>query len=371
MTGAGHDTIAATLERTAEQLIDCRFQCWFYGDSIGFEGLLAASQVLRRRRWFDFSHGFFRAWAARMEPFQPDDNTAPGHAMCQVVAETGDAVLRDAVLRLAEHLAARRRVAGVAITFEDCTRSLRTPYGDLPMGDEDRAILAEPGAGIYVDCLHFDPPFYAHLAAVTGKPEWAVRAVEEALGYGDLLFDDATGLYRHFWLERTQRAYVPGWGRGQGWALLGLLDVLGHAPAATPGYEEVRRRAVALAEAMLSYQKADGDWYNIVQEPRSGEEASTAAFMATAFYRGVRLGVLDGGRFLPAADRGWAAVCRNLAADGNLRAVTAAVYSSTLDEHYWHVPTNQIVPWGQGPVLTAAAARAEIEGDGALGGGMQ
>ena len=66
------------------------FKCWFYGNSVGFEGLIAASDMLGQPKpdqpdWLAFAHGFFRAWATRILPFQPDDNTAPGHAMCTVV----------------------------------------------------------------------------------------------------------------------------------------------------------------------------------------------------------------------------------------------------------------------------------------------
>ena len=39
-----------------------------------------------------------------------------------------------------------------------------------------------------------------------------------------------------------------------------------------------------------------------------------------------------------------------------LRDVSAAVWSSTVPEHYHHVPTGFVVPWGQGPLLTAALA---------------
>ena len=46
----------------------------------------------------------------------------------------------------------------------------------------------------------------------------------------------------------------------------------------------------------------------------------------------------------------------------NLTGVSAAVMSSLAEEHYWHVPLNQIVPWGQGPVLTAIAARRSFKG---------
>ncbi len=71
----------ALLREVAERLMRHPFQAWFYGDSIGFEGLLAASALLGDPRYADFAHGFLRGWAARDEPRRPDDNTAPGHVL--------------------------------------------------------------------------------------------------------------------------------------------------------------------------------------------------------------------------------------------------------------------------------------------------
>ena len=352
MTGAG---ARDRLERAADRLLGYPFQAWFYGDSIGFEGLLAADDLLGGDRYSTFAHGFLRGWAARDRQYRPDDNTAPGHVLCGLAERTGDRALRDAALRLGEHLAARRRIGGVSVTFEDARRSLREPYGPVPPTDAERALIADPGAGIYVDCLHFDPPFFAHLARLTGEPAWAGLAVEEALGYGRLLADPGSGLYRHFWLERTGTAYGLGWGRGQGWALLGLLDVVGLLPAGHPGVAPVRAAAIALAEAMLACQRPDGGWAAVVHRPDSGDETSTAAFMAAAFRQGIALGVLDEARFEPAAASAWDATWRVVDADGLLTGVSAAVYSSPVEEHYAHVPRGFDVPWGQGPLLVAAA----------------
>jgi unsaturated rhamnogalacturonyl hydrolase len=354
------DAELARLRRAADRLIAHPFQAWFYGDSIGFEGLLSASDLLGDGRYADFVHGFLRGWAARDRPYRPDDNTAPGHVLCAVAERTGDAHLRAAAVRLAEHLAGRRRIDGVSVTFEDASRSLREPYGHVTPGEEDRALVEAPGAGIYVDCLHFDPPFLAHLARLTGDRAWAERAIEEALGYGRLLADPSTGLYRHFWLERTGRAYGPGWGRGQGWALLGLLDVFALTDDRLAGRAEVAAAAASLAEAMLRCQRPDGSWPAVVDRPDSGDETSTAAFMVAGFLRGIELGVLDPERFAPAAERAWDATWAAVDAEGLLAGVSAAVYSSTVPEHYAHVPRGFDVPWGQGPLLVAAAAVAGI-----------
>jgi unsaturated rhamnogalacturonyl hydrolase len=337
----------------AGRLREHAFHGWFYGDSIGFEGLIAASDLTGNPTWFDFSHGFFRAWATRRRPWQEDDNTAPGHAMCMVVERTGDTVLREAVIDLARHLRDRRQVGSTAITFEDTLRSLRMPYGGVTLSPDDLALMRAPGPGIWLDCMHFDPPFYAHLHRIDPGADWGALAVAEIMGYRDLLVDPVTGLYRHFWLESTRRSYTRGWGRGQGWALLGLVDVAEFLPDAA----EVRAEALRLARIMLHWQLPDGNWWSLVHDERSGPESSTAAFMAGAFFRGMALGFFPVAEFAEPAERAYRAMEANLDNAGNLTGVSAAVYSALVEEHYWHVPINRIVPWGQGPALTAAAAR--------------
>lgn len=355
-----NDVRAPLVSAVADRLMAHAFKGWFYGDSIGFEGLVAASDTLEDRKWLDFSHGFFRAWGTRVRPFLPDDNTAPGHVMCDVVERTGDDVLKAALLELACHLRDRRKVGGVSVTFEDTLRSLREPYGDVKLSTEEAEQMKDPGPGIYLDCMHFDPPFFAHLSRLDPGNGWGDHAVDEILGYRPLLFDEGTGLYNHFWLEKVGRSYTRGWARGQGWALLGLLDVA-HYVSAHAKLDQVKAEGLALARQMLGYQRADGNWWSLAHEPRSGEESSTAAFMATAFYRGMAWDLLPREHFEEPAELAYRAMVGNLDAQGNLMGVSAAVMSALVEEHYWHVPVNKIVPWGQGPVLTAIAARKAFQ----------
>jgi unsaturated rhamnogalacturonyl hydrolase len=219
-------------------------------------------------------------------------------------------------------------------------------------------LLSDPGAGVYVDCLHFDPPFLAALADLCGAHNWRSDAVSAANGYITLLQDPASGLFYHFWLEKRAHAYGLGWGRGQGWALLGLLDVIDRLPAGMEGREDLERATERLLEAMLRTQSSDGSWPAVAGVETSGREMSTAAFMVIGFCRALRLGLGDGARLRPAADRAWAATLLEVDGTGLLNHVSAAVYSSTSDEHYSAVPLGFDVPWGQGPLLVAAAEMA-------------
>jgi unsaturated rhamnogalacturonyl hydrolase len=341
------------LRRAARPLLDLPYEAWHFGDSVAFEAMIAATDVLGDDRYLSFAHGFARGWAASRAEFEPFDLTAAGAAMCEIVARTGDELLRSRLIALAEYLAARPRLGGVFQTFP--AAPLRVGFRTEPIAPWERALLDDPGPGVFVDCLHFDPPFFVALAAVTGSAEWKRLAIEQALGYVDLLHDPASGLFHHFFLERTGRAHILGWGRGQGWALLGLLEVIEHLPAC----DERERLAVtsrATIEAMLQLQRPDGHWDAVVQRPEGGIETSTAAFMAVAFGRAAGLRVVPHALVAGSIDAARAATRASVDDSDRLQGVSAAVWASTSLTHYDRVARGFVVPWGQGPLVLALAA---------------
>ena len=339
------------LEAAAELLTRYQFACWHYGDSIGFEGLLAASKLLATPRYEAFVYGALKSWIPRALPYSELDNTAPGHAMCLCYERTQDPALLDAATGLAEFLMTRQRRRGAFVSFSKAP--LREPYGETQLPPEERALLDSPGPGIFVDCLHFDAPFLVHLGALKQEAALVEAGAEQALAMIDLLQDTRTGLFWHFWLERTDATYGLGWGRGQGWALLGLLDVLEQLPPSNPAWPRLADSVVRLAQALRDHQHPSGHWPTLVQEPGSYLESSTALFVVTGFLRGIQLGVLDASA-QTVASRAWNAGVAVVSDDGEVTEVSAAVWASTAQGHYRAVPTGFVVPWGQGPLLTAA-----------------
>lgn len=172
--------------------------------------------------------------------------------------------------------------------------------------------MQAPGLGIWLDCIRFDPPFFAHLDKIDPGQGWAEAAVSDILGYRELLPDAEIGNYNHFWLEKVQRPYTRGWIRGQGCALLGPIDVAEYLPNGPAGAIGVMAEALRLARRMLDFQLPDGNWHCMVHEPLSGPESFTAALMATAFFRGVHLGLLPVAEFAGPAEQAYRAMEANL-----------------------------------------------------------
>lgn len=357
MTSTAQDTdhadVRERLRAAADELSRYAFQTWHFGDSVGFEGLLAASDLLGDARYEGYVHGAIKAWIPRAVPFVELDATAPGHAFCLAYERTGDQAILDAARRLAEFLTSRRTYRGAYISLERAP--LLEPYGGSSLSAAERELLDDPGAGVFVDCLHFDAPFLAHLGRITGDATLVDAGAAQARAMVELFQNVETGVFSHFVLERTGKTYGYGWSRGQGWALHGMLDVLEHLP---PGHAErktLMNACVRLADALVDSQHASGHWPALVQEPETFLETSAACFAAAGFARGVELGVLDT-RVLSAADRAWSAALGELDAAGRLAGVSAAVWACTDLSHYGHVPTGFQVPWGQGPLLLAAQA---------------
>ena len=345
---------SARLRGAADLLLGYPYQGWFYGDSIGFEGLLAATELFGDDRYEAFAHAFILGWATRAEPYREMDNTVAGRALCQLAEATGDERLLEAGEGVARFLRTRPTIGdGAWASFADAP--LREPYGGAQLAPDEIALMTDTGPGVFVDCLHFDPPFFVHLGRLLGDRELVDAGAAQALAYVSMLQDLDTGLFHHFWLEQTRRAYIPGWGRGQGWALLGLLDVLEQLPRAHAAWDPLAQAMARLADAMASTQRSDGSWWAMAHEPASGTESSTAAFMAAGFHRGVEAGWLERETYLPRAERAWQATLGAVAENGEFTDVSAAVWSSTSQSHYHHVPRGFIVPWGQGPLLLAAA----------------
>ena len=353
-----HEDTPELAASVADALINLSFKTWDFGDSVAFEALIAASEVLGDERWARFAQGYGRAWATRAKPYVRLDCTVPGRALVGLSVCYNDSQLLAALRGLADYLVTRPLMDGVYATW--VASPLLAPYSGVELDEHSQRLLENSPAGVYLDCLHFDPPFLTALGVATGEAHYVVAGVEQALGYVRML-QTKDGLFDHFVLLGEPHSFGPGWGRGQGWAILGLLETIESIDEFSGVLPDGARATLAdsasrLLRAMLATQRADGHWPVVVTEPDSGDEFSTAGFMAWAIWRALKLGVVEGDAMVEAMRAARGAILNSLDAQAQLREVSAAVYSSTEPSHYAHVPRGLVVPWGQGPALLALLA---------------
>lgn len=343
------------LRRAAERLLACPFEVWRTGDAVALEGLLGVSRLTGELRWRAWVHGMLSAWCARSQPFRESDDTAAGRALCMLFEETGDDAILEGALQLAGYLLSRRTINGACIFRE--AAPLRRPYGDAALSAEDEELLGDPGPCVLMNWLQMPLGFLIYLGSLTGRRDLVEFAAEQALAQLAVLQDDS-GLIWHFWLEKTGRRYGLGWGRGQAWSLLGLIDLLEWFPHDDMRRDRISEATRRLAEALREHQLPDGGWRSVVVDDASPVESSTACYAVAAYRRGVELGILEAA-FEEAATRAWSHILDKVTADGVMHGVSGNIGASTVESHYSNAPLDLVVPWGQGALLLAVAALGE------------
>jgi unsaturated rhamnogalacturonyl hydrolase len=355
-SGSKNPELHSKINLLTDTLLRTKMETWNFGESVGFEGLMLASEVLERPELEFFLRGWLRGWAARRNPFRRLDTTIPGHTSVKVALKYKDDFIMEALVETSNYLRARKKLFGIYETWD--SSPLLRPYGGVSLSPEHAKLLANPPAGVFIDCLHFDPPFFAALANAVQDRELMSDAAHQALAYIDRL-QDPTGFFWHFALEGQEDNFGPSWGRGQGWALLGLVDVIKEIQESRWNKEfatqlELLQTAVRrLVNYMLRHQQEDGHWSARVESDNPTHEASTAAFMYVGMLRAANIGIVRFEEIQESIDSALEATMASVEPSGLLNPVSAAVMACTEPRHYDHVPTGFMVPWGQGPALMA------------------
>ena len=152
------------------------------------------------------------------------------------------------------------------------------------------------------------------------------------------------------------------WGRGNGFALLGVTEALTHLP---PDWSdrarvlEIYRTHVA---ALAKWQSDDGSWRQVVDEPASYRELTVTAMTTAAMARGVRLGWIDRATYDPIINRGWNAVASRVNADGTVKDVCSGTGAQATKEYYLNRPVVNGADDRGGAMALLAAIEMEMLG---------
>lgn len=322
------------ISRVAEVAMRWNYRIWGFGEEIALAGLLRAGDTLGDAAPQAFVHGLMRAWLGRGVARSNEDHVGPGRILIAMHARTGDE------------------------RFLDAARSLATLNHGFPQGPNEARYHRGDTPGwryqIWVDCMDIDGPFLASLARVTGEDHYYDQAVTELLGYARTL-QTKDGLFHHGF-EREAGPNGGLWARGNGWALMGLIETLAILPRTHADWPEIQQRAGLLVDALAAHQDQSGLWHTIVDDPSTYLESTLAAMTAYALHEGFENGLLDRARYEATEQKARSAMHAQIAADGILKLVSDA---TPVGQHSTYATRPfGVFPWGQGPLLLALCQEA-------------
>ncbi len=330
---SGDKTSRALLERAAGRALKWPFKIWGFGEGIALRGLLAAYQVTGNREYSEFVGKMLRAYASGRVAQGNEEHIAPGAELLSLYEENKEPEL----------LEAARKLAALNASFPRNAFGGRMHRPDLPGWRKQ----------IWVDCMDVDAPFLIRLGQLTEDEAYIEQGLEEILGYARALqvegASDTEGLCWHGY-EEDCGTNGQLWARGNGWALMGLVETLTRIPSSHPSRPELLQRLIRLCQQLQRYQSEGGLWPTVVNHPETYLESTLAVMAAFSLKEAFAAKLLDPEEFGDMERRARTAALKCVDPDeGALERVSDATPIGEL-KMYATRPFG-VFPWGQGPLL--------------------
>ncbi|MDH6533631.1 glycoside hydrolase family 88 protein [Parabacteroides sp. 52] len=176
----------------------------------------------------------------------------------------------------------------------------------------------------WCDALYMAPGVYSRLYSMTGDKKYMEFADKEFKATYFHLFDKDENLFyrdsRYFGQQEANGKKVF-WGRGNGWVIGGLTEMLKTLPAMDTTYRPFYENLfIQLASRLAELQNADGFWHASLLDPASypSPETSATGFIVYGLAYGINQGYLPADKYLPVVVKGWEALVSAVEEDGKL-----------------------------------------------------
>jgi rhamnogalacturonyl hydrolase YesR len=180
----------------------------------------------------------------------------------------------------------------------------------------------------WCDALFMSPTVLVRLYGFTGDARYLDFMDQEYKATTDYLYSKEDHFFfrdSRYFDQLTKAGKHKYWSRGNGWVFGSLPIILRDLPADRPSRAFYLNLFKEMAAALKKAQRADGAWspnLGDLAEPDM-QEMSGTAFFTYGLLWGVNNGILSRADYLPAAQAGWKALCRNINAEGRLGWVQA------------------------------------------------
>ncbi|NOU62669.1 glycosyl hydrolase [Paenibacillus sp. LMG 31461] len=209
---------------------------------------------------------------------------------------------------------------------------------------------------LWADDLYMSTPFLIRYYKLTGEHKWLDEAARQFLLFKKYLYLPDKKLMSHVYDFKFHMANGIPWGRGNGWVIFSLSELLEVMP------EDHQDRVALLSffrdfsEGLLARQGKTGLWHQVLTDEDAFEETSCTSMFMYAFARGVRFGWLDKPLlYADAVRKAWSALISHaFEGNGSVHGVCCgSKYSYSPDYYKYDLKAVTNDPHGIGIVLLA------------------
>lgn len=329
------------------------FGDWTYSNGVALAGMLQASAATGDPQFqnytlkvfdFIFDHEpYFRAQAKEFGPQhagygrlmqmqQLDDCGAIGSALVKAYALKHDPRYLAAINQVAEFITQKQ---------------MRMPDGTL-------ARPRPQPVSLWIDDAYMSIPFLAQMGKLTGDRKYYDDAARQVIQMSARLFNPANELFAHAWFENTKYPQRFYWGRGAGWGIMAITELLSVLPEDHPDRLQILDLYQRAIQGVANVQSDTGMWHQLLDRTDSYLESSATAIYTFAIARGVNRGWLTAA-YAPVAQTGWQALKQHIHENGQIDGICVGTTAAFDAVYYYNRPTSVEAPQGYGPTLMAGA----------------
>lgn len=248
------------------------------------------------------------------------------------------------------------------ITKDERYRDMGLAYADtqweLPENAKaEEKAWAEKGYSwqtrMWIDDMYMITVVQNEAYKVTGDSKYLDRAAKEMVLYLDEL-QRPNGLFYH----APDVPYY--WARGDGWMAVGMADLLRDLPEGHKDRPRIMEGYLTMMESLRNYQRPNGMWNQLIDEPDFWPETSGTAMFTYAFIRGIQQGWLDAQEYGPAARKAWMAMVPYIDERNNVTEVCIGTGKRNDKQYYYDRPRLAGDFHGQAPYLWCTAALLDL-----------
>ena len=207
------------------------------------------------------------------------------------------------------------------------------------------------GGTVWPDALYMGGVFLVRYGLYTGDRKYINDAASNIV-HQAALEQDSDGLWFHgYFMDRKEHAAFK-WGRGNGWAMVALVETLSAMPANDPLRPQLLAVLRKQIDGLKRIQSSDGMWRQVLDKPELWEETSCTAMFAYGIARAVNRGWIDASN-MAVARRAFGGISKNVTADGVVNGTCEGTGIGTTLEFYIQRRRPVDDTHGRGPVMLA------------------
>lgn len=328
------------------------FGQWFYALMVGLRGLKAASELYNNREGLDYYKDSIKIMLRYYELMRYDSELFD---KASFLARSVQLDNLDAIGTIGVNIAEYYEMTNDREALPVLQNLIDALMNNIPRFDDGTFHRIET---MWADDIYMSCPFLVRMGRLTGKSIYFDEAIRQIKGYEKRMWMKDKNIFSHIYFVKEEQASRVPWGRGNGWILISLTEILEYLPREHSEREYIENLFKKFA--LGYYNCLDKEifmWHQVLDRKESYPETSCTAIGIISLLKGIRIGLLD----IDSKDviRIWQSLLdRCIDSEGNVHGVCMGSGCSMEAEYYFDIPTAVNDDHGTGLVLLAGCEAA-------------